>query len=177
MKICDNCGKEINRPKSQKCLLCYQKNYRQLNRKLCQQRSKISRLKRLEHYKLKTRQRYRIKHNQPIDKPMTKRAPGEGNIHSQGYKTITKKGHPNQMDSKGRIREHIYIMSKHLGRPLFKDESVHHKNGDRLDNSIENLELWSKGQPPGQRVEDKIKYYIDFLKRYGYKIDKGPYME
>ena len=76
------------------------------------------------------------------------------------------------MDAKGRIREHIFVMSEHLKRPLFKHESVHHKNGDRLDNRIENLELWSKAQPPGQRVDDKINYFIEFLQAYGYKVYK-----
>ena len=97
---------------------------------------------------------------------------GEGNIDAQGYKTITKHNHPNQMDNRGRIREHIFVMSEHLGRPLMKGESVHHKNGERLDNRIENLELWHKGQPAGQRVEDKIKFYIEFLTSYGYEIKK-----
>lgn len=97
---------------------------------------------------------------------------GEGNIDCQGYKTITIKNHPNAMDDRGRIREHIYVMGNHIGRPLRKDESVHHKNGDRKDNRLDNLELWSKAQPPGQRVEDKIKWYIEFLNAYGYKVVK-----
>lgn len=191
MMKCTICQIAIDRPRSNKCKNCvskevkrrywernkekvkaYQNEYRKANKKLCQERSKISRLKKLDQYKLKTRQRYRINHGQPIDKPMTKRAVGEGNIDAQGYKTLTKRGHPNQMDSKGRIREHIFVMSEYLGRPLFKDESVHHKNGIRDDNRIENLELWSKGQPPGQRVDDKIKWYIEFLNMYGYKVIK-----
>jgi hypothetical protein len=190
-KICITCQVEIDRPRANECKKCVKKRisdryceknrehlreasriFRENNRKLAQHRSKICRLKKLEHYKLKTRQRYRVVHGQPIDKPMTKRAAGEGNIDAQGYKTITKRGHPNQMDAKGRIREHVYIMSNHLGRPLFKGETIHHKNGDRLDNRIENLELWNRGQPPGQRIEDRIKYYIEFLEQYGYKVIK-----
>ena len=64
------------------------------------------------------------------------------------------------------IFEHRRVMAEKLGRPLRRDESVHHINGDKGDNRLENLELWSTAQPYGQRVTDKVAYAIEILERY-----------
>lgn len=58
------------------------------------------------------------------------------------------------------------MMEEILGRKLLKGENVHHKNGNRLDNVRENLELWIKPQPQGMRVADAIAWAKEILARY-----------
>ena len=63
-------------------------------------------------------------------------------------------------------RVHTIVMEEIIGRPLLRSESVHHKNGQRDDNRPENLELWSRSQPAGQRVEDKVAWALEILRLY-----------
>ena len=82
-----------------------------------------------------------------------------------GYVIMHYPEHPNSRKS-GNLYEHTYVMSEHLGRPLKPNENVHHINGAKDDNRIENLELWSKSQPSGQRLDDKLKHAIFLINEY-----------
>lgn len=82
-----------------------------------------------------------------------------------GYVCVHDKNHPRAYKS-GFVMEHIKVMSESLGRDLLPHENVHHLNGDRADNRIENLELWSKSQPCGQRVVDKLKHAVFLINEY-----------
>jgi hypothetical protein len=61
-----------------------------------------------------------------------------------GYRKILKRNHP-FADCKGYVSEHRLVMEKHIGRYLHPTEIVHHKDGDKLNNKIDNLELKGKG--------------------------------
>jgi HNH endonuclease len=60
-----------------------------------------------------------------------------------------------------RIFQHRYVIEQHLGRRLLPEENVHHKNGIRHDNRLENPELWLTRQPSGQRVSDLIAFVVE----------------
>lgn len=72
-----------------------------------------------------------------------------------------KRGPRRRVDENGYVfiagfgAEHRHVM-EHIGRRLRVGEFVHHRNGDRADNRIANLELWVRPHPSGQRREDLI---------------------
>jgi hypothetical protein len=74
-------------------------------------------------------------------------------VDPEGYVWIYRPGHIQAYKS-GICIEHRMVMSDFLGRKLLPSENVHHKDGNRQNNAIENLELWRKAQPAGQRVSD-----------------------
>lgn len=104
------------------------------------------------------------------DKPL--RVQGAGCIRDDGYVEYYRPEHPSATRH-GKVLGHRMVMSDHLGRALLPSEHVHHMNGDRGDNRLENLELWVKAHPFGQRVEDVTAWAVEHLRLYAPDLLQG----
>jgi hypothetical protein len=89
-------------------------------------------------------------------------------VDRNGYVYLYAVGHPRIKGKKNRcyVFEHILVMEEHLGRYLRTGETVHHKNGVKDDNRIENLELWASNHAGGQRVEDLVAWAKQLMRDY-----------
>jgi hypothetical protein len=95
---------------------------------------------------------YCTKHNRRRQRhgdPSVSLKPGYGFIGSHGYKMLS-------INCKS-AREHRVLMELHLGRKLLPTEIIHHINGDKVDNRIENLQIMSRSE--------HTKHHQDDLKR------------
>ena len=74
---------------------------------------------------------------------------GGRRVDKHGYVWILNPGHPNA-NSSGCVAEHRLVMSNYLNRPLCPWERVHHRNGVKSDNRLENLLLVLSGSHNGE---------------------------
>lgn len=69
-----------------------------------------------------------------------------------------------------KVDYHRYLMEQHLGRKLSPDEVVHHINGDKRDNRIENLRVdlrsdHSRSHMAGRKLSDQTRQRMSDSKR------------
>lgn len=79
---------------------------------------------------------------------------GGRKISNYGYVLIYLPDHPNARPD-GYIFEHRLVMSNYLGRPLRDDEIVHHKDGNKLNNDISNLEITTRSAHTALHNQEK----------------------
>ncbi len=107
------------------------------------------------------------KYGDPLHK--SRNSPGEGYIRRDGYKVFH--------DKRKLFYDHRIIMEKHLGRKLLPTETIHHKNGNASDNSIENLIITDRNnhmsfhkKPKGLcSICGNEEFYKLFCKRHYYQ--------
>lgn len=143
MIVCPHCGKEFycrpSRQKRQKYVCCSMGCY-------------------LEHRRRMRPEAYRVCLNCGkefrTNPAYVKRRSGKNNCRFCSRKcqySYSRKHRKCFIDSKGYFnssvgRLHRILMEKYIGRKLGKDEVVHHRNGIRTDNRIENLEVMSHSE-------------------------------
>lgn len=86
--------------------------------------------------------------------------------HKAGYLMVRKTDHPRAKSNSGYVFEHILVMEEKIGRYLYTNENVHHINGIKDDNRPENLELWTRNQPSGQRAKDLLIWAKEIIAKY-----------
>ena len=102
----------------------------------------------------------------------------KGYTYKEGYKLILMPEHPNAQ-SGNYVLEHRLVMEKHLGRYLERKELVHHINGIKDDNRLENLIVLTRtehqslhrkeNQAKGIYSRANEKAWITRRKKYGPK--------
>lgn len=105
-------------------------------------------------------------------RPEVSRPIGARRLHNSGYIDIK--------TGKGWMREHRHIMELYLKRPLMLCEVVHHKDGDKKNNSIENLEIMNSGAHTRlhhtglkRSLATRMKISLKAKERYANELQQG----
>lgn len=80
-------------------------------------------------------------------------------INQKGYVMIKYPEHPHA-NKQGYIQEHRLVYEQWLGTPLDRDEVIHHMDGNKQNNSRDNLMLMLK------KDHDRLNYELRPLKRW-----------
>lgn len=150
--MCQSCGS--NHEKTCECGATF-KGYRKKKCKKCTKRDSRRR------YKANAR----AKHYKP--EAILER---DGKMTKEGYVLVHC---PERSGNHDYVLQHRLVMENSIGRQLEPEETVHHKNGIRHDNRIENLELWTGAHPSGVRIEDLESWAKDFLKERGFRFTRA----
>ena len=87
-------------------------------------------------------------------------------IHSSGYVLVYDPYHHRRQRGAPYVFEHIKVMEALVGRNIYRDETIHHRNGIKNDNRPENLELRAGNHGKGQSIEDLRAWAKEILIMY-----------
>jgi len=109
-----------------------------------------------------------------VDRPKAKEKREQTGVipSKRGYVLVLSPDHPSCKRTRTQkyVRRNRLVMEKHLGRYLVEGEEVHHINGVRNDDRIENLELWKKSHPSGRRASDSEMIVRNWEKEFSLEI-------